>query len=151
MAVDISTEMPDEADIDLKTPLEGFLEAVSGGSLLLIKGQFKAEAVVECARCLREMTISISFEVDEQFPVEGVASSLSHQDFARVVPDEPYPLFEGNNLMVEALLRQNLLLSYPAQPFCNRPDCEKFLVVQDTQPDFGFGKIKSVLDQAGDN
>jgi uncharacterized protein len=34
------------------------------------------------------------------------------------VPDEPFQLFEGNSLIVEALLRQGLHLSMPVQALC---------------------------------
>src|SRR3954471_2501193 len=98
VAVDISTELPEEADLDLVAPLEGFLEAVSTGNILLITGEFKTKIVVECARCTAPLEQELTFEVDEQFNVEGVPSSLSQQDFAKVVPDEPFELFEGNNL-----------------------------------------------------
>lgn len=118
IAVDIQTELPDEADLDLIRPLEGFLEAVSTGNILLITGKFTTKAVVECARCSGPLEKDIEFDVDEQFPVEGVPSSLSPQDIARVVPDEPFELFEGNSLIVENLLRQALLLSVPMQPLC---------------------------------
>jgi uncharacterized metal-binding protein YceD (DUF177 family) len=118
LAVDISTELESEEDLDLVKPLEGFLEAISTGSALLITGEFTTRAVVECARCASPIEIDVTFELDEQFEVEGIASSLSHQDFAKVVSEEPFPLFEDNNLMVEALLRQNLLLSFPPKSLC---------------------------------
>lgn len=118
VAVDISTELPDEEDIDLVAPVEGFLEAVSTGNILLLTGEFKTRAVVECARCTAPLEKDVEFEIDEQFPVEGVPSSLSSQDYARVVPDEPFALFEGNSLIPEALIRQALLLSFPVQPLC---------------------------------
>lgn len=118
VAVDVSTELPDESDIDLVTPLDGFLECVSTGNVLLVEGEFTTRAVLECARCAGPLETDVSFALEEQFPVEGVASSLSQTDSARVVPDEPFPLFEGNQLMVENLLRQGLLLSLPDQPLC---------------------------------
>jgi uncharacterized protein len=118
LAVDISTELPEEADVDLLRPLEGFLEATSTGNLLLITGQFTTRAVLECARCSGPLEIDIEFELDEQFPVEGVPSSLSPQDTAKVAADEPFELFDGNNLIVEQLLRQGLLLSLPVQALC---------------------------------
>lgn len=118
VSVDISTELEQEADIDLVKPLEGFLEAVSTGNLLLITGTFTTRAVLECARCSAPVELDVSFEVDEQFPVEGIPSSFNSQDFARVVPDEPFKLFEGNNLIVEALLREDLLVAMPMQPLC---------------------------------
>src|SRR5690349_21486150 len=118
IAVDISTEMPDEAELDLVKPLEGFLEAVSSGNLLLVNGQFKTRAVLECARCTAPIEVDVSFDIDEQFPVEGVPSSWNSQDYARVKSDEPFELFEGNSLIVEALLRQALLVSMPMQALC---------------------------------
>jgi len=118
VSVDVSTELEQEADIDLVKPLEGFLEAISTGNLLLITGTFSTRAVLECARCSGPIEVDISFDVDEQFPVEGTPSSFNSQDFARVVPDEPFELFEGNNLLVEALLRQDLLIAMPMQPLC---------------------------------
>ncbi len=118
LSVEVSTELADEEDLDLVKPLEGVLDAISTGNLLLITGEFTTRAVVECARCSGPIETDITFEIDEQFPVVGVPSSMSHQDFAKVEADEPYPLFEGNNLMVEVLLRQNLLLNFPVQPLC---------------------------------
>ena len=116
--MDISTELPDEADVDLLAPLEGYLEATSTGNLLLVSGKFETRVVLECARCTSPLETAISFEIDEQFSVEGIPSSLSAQDFARVVADEPFPLFEGNSLIVENLLRQGLLLAMPTQTLC---------------------------------
>jgi len=118
LAVDVSTELPEEAEIDLVKPLEGFIEAVSTGNLLLITGSFQTRAVMECARCSTPIEKDIAFEISEQFPVEGIPSSFSAQDYAKVAPDEPFELFEGNNLLVEALLRQGLLLEMPIQPLC---------------------------------
>ena len=119
IAVDVSTELPEEADIDLVRPLEGFVEAVSTGNLLLVTGEFKTCAVVECARCGAPLEKEVTFELDEQFNVEGTPSSFGSQDYAKVATDdEPFPLFDGNSLMVEALLRQDLLVALPAQPLC---------------------------------
>jgi uncharacterized protein len=119
LEVDISTELPEETEVELIKPLEGYLEAVSTGNLLLIQGKFETGAIVECARCGGPLEVPVSFEVEEQFPVEGVPSSYSSQDYARIaVEDEPYQLFEGNSLLAEVLLRQDLLVALPVQPLC---------------------------------
>jgi uncharacterized metal-binding protein YceD (DUF177 family) len=118
LAVDVSSELAEEEDIDLIQPLEGFLEAVSTGNLLLITGKFKSRLVFECARCGAPLEQDVAFDIEEQFSVEGTPSSLNSQDYARVVADEPVPMFEGNNLMVEALLRQHLLTNMPMQSLC---------------------------------
>lgn len=119
LGVDISTDLPGETDIELIRPLEGYLEAVSTGNLLLLEGKFETAVIVECARCGGPLEVPVSFEVEEQFPVEGVPSSYASQDYARVdAGEEPYPMFEGNNLMAEVLLRQDLLVALPVQPLC---------------------------------
>ena len=118
LAVDISTELPEEADLDLIKPIEGYLEAVSTGNILLITGKFSTRLVLECARCSEPLELDLGFDLDEQFPVEGVPSSFGAQDYARVAPDEPFELFEGNNLIVEALLREALLVAMPMQALC---------------------------------
>ena len=116
--VELESSLGQEADVELLEAINGHLEVVSTGNLLLITGQFKATAVVDCARCGSPLEVPIEFEVDEQFPVEGVAACYAMNDFARVVPDEPFQIFEGNNLMVDSLLRQDLLIALPMQPLC---------------------------------
>lgn len=116
--LEISTELPEEADLDLLAPLEGEMEVVSTGNLLLVSGHFHTRLVLECTRCTNPIEAAVEFDLEEQFPVEGVPSSFSNQDMARVVDDEPYPLFEGNFLRVEDLLRQNLLLAIPLTLDC---------------------------------
>jgi uncharacterized protein len=118
LAVDISTELENEPDLDLASPMLGFLEAVSTGNLLLITGQFDVRVVVDCARCGGPIEVDVHVDVEEQFPVVGIPSSYSSQDCAKVSPEEPFELFDENNLMVEALLRQALIISSPMQPLC---------------------------------
>lgn len=117
LAVDISTELPQVEDVDLLKPLEGFLEAVSTGNLLLLNGKFTGKMVFECARCAAPIEKDVSFEIEEQFPVEGTPSSLNAQDYARIASEET-ELFDGNSLQVEALLRQHLLVALPMQALC---------------------------------
>lgn len=118
VAIDVSTEFPEDPEIELSRPLEGFLEAVSTGNLLLLTGEFKTGVIVGCARCGEPIEQDITFNLDEQFPVEGVPSSYSHTDFAHVVAEEPYPIFEGNSLIVQNLLREDLIVALPLQALC---------------------------------
>lgn len=118
IAVDLETELPEEEEIDLVAPVTGFLEAVSTGNMLLLEGEFQTRCVVECARCGAPLEIDLTYQMDEQVPVEGVPSAYASDDYARVAPEEDYPIFEGNSLMVEALIRQGLLLHLPIQPLC---------------------------------
>jgi uncharacterized protein len=133
IAVDLSTELPQEEDLDLVNPLEGFLEAMSTGNQLLITGEFKTRCVLDCSRCGAPIEQDVEFTMDEQFMVEGVPSMYAQDDHAKVVNDEEYPLFEHNHLIVENLLRQGLIINLPLQVLCEHgwegacPEAEKRL------------------------
>ncbi len=119
IAVDLSTELPSEGEIDLVKPLEGYLEAVSTGNVLLITGEFTTCAMCECARCGAAIEQPIDFVMEEEFTVDGIPSIYASDDYARVRNDEEEPLFHENSLIVESLLRQGLLLNLPVQPLCS--------------------------------
>lgn len=118
IAVDLSTDLSQEEDLDLLSPLEGYLECTSTGNVLLVTGKFSVRCVLECARCGAPLEKRIEFTMEEQFPVEGTPSCYGNDDYARVVAEEDYPLFEGNHLLVESLVRQGLLVNLPVQPLC---------------------------------
>lgn len=151
---EMSTELDQEEDLDLVSPVEGTLEAVSTGNLLLLKGRFAARAVFECSRCTAPIEQTIELDIEEQFPVEGVASSYGTQDFARVVPDEPYQLFEGNALIVDALIRQMLIVNLPLQPVCEYgwdgdcPEARERTVATHNEPGrLEFHRLKNLLEE----
>jgi uncharacterized protein len=116
--VDVSTDGITDADLALAGPVTGTLTATGEGNLLRLEGEFLATVVLECSRCGGECEARVEFEVDEAFPIEGVAGI--HGGFA-VVNDseEPFPLFEENRLRVEDLLRQLLIVELPVHPLCS--------------------------------
>ena len=153
VAVDLSTELPQQEDLDLTAPLEGYLECVSTGNMLLVTGEFKAQCFMECARCGGPIEQKFEFKMDEQFSVTGTPSTYSHDDYAKVVDEEDFPLFEGNNLMVENLLRQGLLVNLPVQPLCEHGwdgDCpqarERGDFHRSTDPGHPLEQLKTFLD-----
>ena len=122
----VCTVLPEEQDLDLIEPVTGDLDAVSTGNLLLITGSFHARAVVECARCLEPVEVDVEFELEEEFPVEGTPAGFHSQGFAHVLSDEDSELFEGNSLVADELLRQNIWLNLPTKPLC-RDTCRGLL------------------------
>lgn len=153
IAVDVSTELANTPEVELMGEMQGYLEAVSTGNLLLLTGEFKARAILDCARCGGPLEVLVEFDVDEQFPVEGIPASYNTGDYARVAPDEPYELFVENALDVDALLRQDLLVALPMQPLCQfgwEGPCPKAIEKELRQSPTGrpeFAKLQSLVDQ----
>src|SRR5690348_17232346 len=67
LSIDVTTDFAKDPEIELMEPMEGFLEAVSTGNILLLKGEFKAKVIADCARCGGKIEVPVEFEVDEQF------------------------------------------------------------------------------------
>ena len=119
LTFDVKTELAQEEDIDLLSSIQGQLEAVSTGSVLLVGGKFTVRVVLECARCATPIEKDIEFEMDDEFEIEGVPSAYNSEGgYAQVIQDEPFQLFDKNALMKDTYLRQGLLVSIPFQPLC---------------------------------
>ena len=122
--MEVSTSLEEEEDLDIIQPITGTLDAVSSGNVLFVKGEFKTELVFECSRCLTPVQVAVKFKVDEEFPVEGTPAGYGNRDYAEVKEEaEPSPLFDGNQLRYEDLLRQDLWLALPMRVLC-REACE---------------------------
>ncbi len=115
----VETELGQEEDLDLVEPLRGELSAVSTGNLLLVKTTLRTRAVLECARCAAPVETDLEFTMEDEFDVEGVPSSFASDSYAEVVTDEPVPIFVQNALILDAYVRQGLLLNLPEQPLCS--------------------------------
>lgn len=82
------------------------IESVNGG--LVVHGEVRAHAHGVCSRCLTDIDLLLSSDVDELY---------------QRVLDNPdaYPL-EGEQMDLSAMVRETVLLGIPEAPLC-RPDC----------------------------
>ncbi|MGC5615832.1 YceD family protein [Georgenia sp. Z1491] len=102
------------SDLDLDLTLS----AVSDG--ILVTGPVRARLTGQCARCLDPISPEIEVELTELF---------YHPDVrARLVEDgdedaEDYPVVTGDDLDLEAAVRDAVVLDLPFTPLC-RPDCQ---------------------------
>ncbi|NUL82249.1 MAG: DUF177 domain-containing protein [Armatimonadetes bacterium] len=104
-------------------PLTGKLTAISGGSILRIEAAFQCAIWLECALCTGRFKHPIAFQFEEDYHVKGIPAGVNSQGFAQIEDDDPFPIFEGNVLLAEELLRQYLLLQVPMHPLC-KEDCK---------------------------
>lgn len=132
VALQVSTNLEEETDLDLVEPVVGELSAVSTGQILVIEGVLHTTVVLECARCTEPVEVPLEFQIHEEFPVEGVAAGYGSGGTAYVQPGEDAVMFKGNSLKYEELIRQDLWGWMPYTALC-RPDCPG-LPVPDTAP-----------------
>jgi uncharacterized protein len=83
---------------------------LGAGEIVKLRGTLVGEAIVHCARCLKEVRVPIRVDVDEAF--------------ARTSdPDEPDRyLFEGSDIDLTDCARDLLLLDLPIRAVCSE-DC----------------------------
>ena len=111
-------EFPFEFDkVKLGNDLE--LRGFSGAALigrtpqgLLITGDYAGETTLQCARCLKEFTHSLQWDMTELYAF----NEKSVSDSGLFVPEDA-------QIDLEPLLREYALLEVPINPIC-KPDCK---------------------------
>lgn len=117
------------------------LHAQRNGQEILVRGQLRAELLVECSRCLGDTPVHV------QAPLTALLSSgpddadpedveLSDQDLDRA-------RFIGNEVILDELVREHLVLECPMQPLCSDA-CPGIPIPDHVRPrteDFGAGAV----------
>ena len=97
--------------------VHGRLHAVKAEGEVLVTGSLKAEAELECSRCLKAFRrdISISFDVCYH-PVE----QLTGEDRHEIAADElEMDFYAGDELDITNLLIEQVALNVPMKPLCS--------------------------------
>jgi len=94
---------------DTEVTVDAEVESVVEG--LLVSGQVRVMAKLECARCLRVVDRELLVDVQELFALDPREAT---DDGYAVLPDDRVPL--------DAMARDAIVLAFPAAPLC-RPDC----------------------------
>lgn len=97
--------VPPGADLDLDLRLESVMEGV------LVSGTARAWAQGQCVRCLDEVSLEVTADVQELFVHPGRADH----------DDDEYEL-QGELIDLEPALRDAVVPTLPFQPVC-RPEC----------------------------
>jgi uncharacterized protein len=84
---------------------------------VFINGEFHAQVVMECVRCLSEFTQTLTTSFQELY-------TLRYQPLA----DSGLVIPEDNNIDLAPILREYLMIEMPIKPLC-KPDCLGLCVV----------------------
>ena len=133
-------------------PIAVNLSYYRAGTDLFFSGRLKAQTVATCARCAEEFKESN----DRPFRLVMAPKSIGMETDAGLRADDlEFSLYDGDEIDMEPLVREQLLLALPTRPLCredcrglcphcginlNRAQCE----CRDSQPDPRFAVLRSL-------
>jgi uncharacterized protein len=86
-----------------------------------LKGSFRGEFQIPCARCVEPVNLPLSGEFDLLFRPSDVDATGS--EHAISTPETEIGYYDNGGLALEDVLREQVLLSLPARTLC-QPDCK---------------------------
>ncbi len=86
-----------------------------------LKGQFKGSFHAPCARCVEPVTIPLAAEYDLIFRPMGADAGAPERSIT--APETEIGYYQKDGLLLEDVLREQVLLSLPARILC-KPDCK---------------------------
>ena len=130
-------------------PGELRVHAQLNGTEYLVTGQMIAHLLTECSRCLDEAPVPVATEFATLFTRHAAKTSKP----AKAKPkraelelddsdedDLQHEDFTGNDIVLDALIREHLVLEVPMQPLCSE-ECQGIAVPAHVRPpEDAFGK-----------
>lgn len=111
-----SVQIDEGDDAVSLTPLKGSFEVIRGSKGLYVTGELRSDIESECARCLENINLPITLQMDDLFYYP-----------AHTAPPGDFGVGEDGFLDLGPLVRQLSLLAIPMQPFC-KPNCQGLCV-----------------------
>ena len=120
-----------------------------------VVGDFSTQLELRCARCLEPVLREVSGDFDLIYRPLGADAGMEERSIRGAEADIAY--YQGEGLMLEDLLREQVLLAVPLKAVCNEgcrglcPSCGKNLNVEacDCQPvpDDRWGALHGIRDK----
>jgi uncharacterized protein len=113
-------------DLRLAEPIAGHVRLARTNRGLLASAELRAALALVCSRCLRDIAVPVSVEVQEEY-LPSIDLETGHP---LPVDDEPevLRLTDHHELDLETPVREALQLAEPIAPLC-RPDCPGLCIV----------------------
>jgi uncharacterized protein len=86
-----------------------------------LRGDFKGNFEVPCARCVEPVTIPLAADFDLIFRPAGADSEAPERSIT--APETEIGYYQKDSLLLEDVLREQVLLSLPVRTLC-KPDCK---------------------------
>ncbi|HEX8793508.1 MAG TPA: DUF177 domain-containing protein [Polyangiaceae bacterium] len=91
------------------------------GTDVVLRGKLAAELVVPCARCLEPARVSVKEELSALAVPQAKLREQKRkgEDADEAAPDADMIAYDGENLVLDDLVRDELLLAVPMIPLCS--------------------------------
>jgi uncharacterized protein len=105
----------------------------------LVEGHLQAALVTECGRCLGVAKLPVDtrfatlFSRGSSQPAHAPAAAAEHEADEEDDEDLSREEFSGHAIVLDALIREYLVLEVPMQPLCS-PDCQGIAVPAHVRP-----------------
>ena len=86
-----------------------------------LRGRYAGQFQIPCARCLDPVEIPVSAEFDLVF--RPISADEDAPERSITAPETEIGYYQGDSLLLEDVLREQVLLSLPVRTLC-RPDCQ---------------------------
>jgi len=86
-----------------------------------LRGRYAGRFQVPCARCVEPVEIPLAGDFDLIFRPVGVDAESSERSIT--APETEIGYYQGDSLLLEDVLREQVLLSLPVRTLC-KPDCK---------------------------
>lgn len=86
-----------------------------------LKGRYQGRFQVPCARCVEPVGIGLAADFDLLFRPVGADGGMAERSIS--APETEIGYYQGDSLLLEDVLREQVLLSLPVRTLC-RPDCK---------------------------
>ena len=122
--IDLGVDIRQQTPLDAKGRAE-LLEEHRGGDLgtvedIRLVGGFSTQIEVSCARCLDPVTSAIKHDFDLLYRPQGVDRRADEVSICEAETEIGY--YQGEGLLLEDVLREQLLLAVPIKLVC-RDEC----------------------------
>ena len=109
----------DDLRLEGETKVEG--SATRKGEEVRLSGMISANVASACDRCLRSVELPLEIEFSESY-VPLAPQTATHEEKELKPSDLNLSFYEGDEIDIDALVREQILLAMPTQLFC-REDC----------------------------
>ncbi|MDQ3131713.1 MAG: DUF177 domain-containing protein [Acidobacteriota bacterium] len=117
---------PEEIDLEgenaeLKSPVNVEGKLTKRIAQADLEGEISTDIIIECSRCLQPIEKSLTFPFDVSYVAPEHYSQAKEVEIRE--DDLEVALFDGQNIDIKELVREQILLNLPTQEFCSE-DCK---------------------------